>query len=93
MSNSEIVQAFMRAWSTRDIDTIMAYFTEDAAYANVPMGPPNVGKDTIRAFIDGFIGTTTSIEFIVHNQVEGADGVVMNERTDVLEMSDRKIAT
>jgi limonene-1,2-epoxide hydrolase len=77
---------FIKAWCDRDIDAIMDHFTDDAAYANVPMGPPHVGKPAIRAFIEGFIGSATGIEFVVHHQVEGVDGVVMNERTDILDI-------
>ena len=91
MSNSDVVNSFMKAWNDLDLDAIMDHFNEDAAYANVPMGPPNVGKADIRTFIEGFMGMASSIEFVVHNQVEGADGVVMNERTDILEMIDNRI--
>ena len=90
-TNSDTVDAFVRAWSNLDLDAIMAHFTDDAAYANVPMGPPHVGKAAIREFIEGFIGMASHIEFIVHNQVEGSNGVVMNERTDILQMADNRI--
>jgi limonene-1,2-epoxide hydrolase len=91
MSHSDIIDSFMKAWNNRDLDAIMDHFTEDAAYANVPMGPPNVGKADIRTFIEGFIGMASSIEFVVHNQVEGSNGVVMNERTDILELNDNRV--
>jgi len=89
--NSDIVDSFMRAWNSLDIDAVMDHFADDAAYANVPMGPPNVGKAAIREFIDGFMGATTAINFKVHHQVEGADGIVMNERTDTLHMGDKRV--
>ena len=81
----------MQAWGSRDLESIMAHFTEDAAYANIPMGPPHVGKPAIQTFIEGFIGSATEINFIVHNQVEGADGVVMNERTDILAFEGNRV--
>ena len=81
--NSGTIDRFMKAWNSLDLDAVMDHFTEDASYANVPMGPPNVGKAAIRAFIEGFLSDTTEINFIVHQQVEGSDGVVMNERTRV----------
>ena len=90
-SNSEVIDSFMRAWNSLDLDAVMGHFTEDAAYANVPMGPPNVGKEAIRVFIEGFLSTTTEIDFTVHRQVEGADGIVMNERTDVLVMDGKRV--
>ncbi len=90
-SNADIINGFMKAWGDLDLDKIMDHFTEDATYANVPMGPPHVGKEAIRTFIEGFMGTTTEITFIVHHQVEGADGIVMNERTDILQMGENRV--
>ncbi|MCB1688442.1 MAG: nuclear transport factor 2 family protein [Halioglobus sp.] len=89
--NAQIIDGFIQAWNNLDMEAIMDHFTEDAEYANVPMGPPNVGKAAIRAFIEGFLGTTTEIQFVVHHQVEGATGVVMNERTDKLVMDGRTV--
>ncbi len=80
--NSNITTAFIDAWETLDVDAIMDFFTEDAIYTNIPMDPPNNGKAEIRAFIEGFVGSASEIEFIVHHQIESADGIVMNERTD-----------
>ena len=90
-TNAEIIDGFMAAWGSLDIEAVMEHFTDDAAYANVPMGPPNVGKRAIRAFIEGFLGSATEINFVVHNQVEGASGTVMNERTDILVMDGKRI--
>lgn len=90
-SNSEIVFEFTTAWSNMDIDKVMSFFAEDAEYANIPMGPPNVGKEAIRQFIDGFVGTASAIEFIVHHQVEGGDGIVMNERTDKITIGGNQV--
>lgn len=89
--NAAVTDSFIKAWCDRDLDAIMDHFTDDAAYANVPMGPPHVGKPAIRAFVEGFIGSATGIEFVVHHQVEGADGVVMNERTDILDLGGNHI--
>lgn len=88
--NARIIDGFMQAWNNLDIDAVMAHFTEDAEYANVPMGPPHVGKGAIRAFIDGFMGSTSEINFIVHHQVAAGD-VVMNERTDILVMAGNRV--
>lgn len=82
-TNSEIVRNFIATWSTRDLDTIMEYFAEDAVYTNVPMEPStNIGKAAIRNFIDMAFAPVEKIDFVIHLQVEGENGVVMNERTD-----------
>ena len=90
-NNAAITTDFVNAWTALDLDAIMDFFTEDAVYTNIPMGAPNVGKVGIRAFIEGFIGAAEKIEFIVHHQVEGPDGIVMNERTDKLTMGGKVI--
>jgi limonene-1,2-epoxide hydrolase len=84
-ANSEMISNFVNAWTTMDLETIMGHFTEDAIYTNIPMGPPNEGAPAIRAFIEGFIGSCQSIEFIVHHQIDTGD-MVMNERTDKIDM-------
>lgn len=89
--NADITEQFIQAWNNLDVDAVMTFFTDDAAYANIPMGPPNVGKAAIRAFIDGFMAATTQISFVVHHQVESEDGIVMNERTDTLVMNGNRI--
>lgn len=74
----------MDTWSTMDLESLIDFFTDDAVYINIPMGPPNKGKAEIKTFIEGFIGMATEIKFIVHQQIEGSDGIVMNERTDTI---------
>jgi len=81
-TNSEIVTEFCNLWAERDIDHIMDFFSDDALYVNIPIDPPNQGKEMIRATIDGFTGAASQVEFVVHYQAEGEDGRVMNERTD-----------
>lgn len=76
-----IVTKFCAAWADADVDTLVAYFTEDAVYHNIPMEPV-VGREAIRAFLEGFVGQFGGIEFRIHRQ-SSTGGVVMNERTDV----------
>ena len=90
-SNADITTGFINAWCARDLEAIMDYFTEDAVYTNIPMGPPNVGKANIQAFIEGFLGSAEGIEFVIHHQVEGPDGIVMNERTDRINLGGKVV--
>jgi limonene-1,2-epoxide hydrolase len=81
-TNSEIISEFCGIWAARDLDRIMEYFADDALYVNIPIDPPNRGKEEIRVTIDGFTSMASEIEFIVHHQAECEDGRVLNERTD-----------
>jgi limonene-1,2-epoxide hydrolase len=85
-ANYELIREFIDAWGRKDLDAIMDSFTDNAEYANIPMGPPHVGKQDIRAFIEGFIGNCEEMEFILHQQVAQGN-VVMNERTDRIKMN------
>lgn len=82
-ANNEVVDRFIAAWKTRDLELIMSFFHDDAVYTNVPIDPPNRGSEAIRTMIGGFLGMAQAIEFVVHRSAENAAaGIVMNERTD-----------
>ncbi len=89
MKNQKMIDDFIAAWGALDIEAILDCFTEDAVYINMPIDPPNRGKQEMRTFIEGFTANCTEAEFIVHHQTESEDGcVLMNERTDRLKMGD-----
>lgn len=90
-NNADITNDFINAWSAMDVDAIMAFFADDAEYTNIPMGPPNKGTEAIRNFIEGFLASVSELEFIVHHQIESADGMVMNERTDRINLNGKLV--
>src|SRR5689334_18734810 len=77
----DVVRDFCAAWEKGDTDALLAYFTDDAVYHNIPLDPVN-GRDAIRATIEGFTAGVERIEFQVH-QIAAAGNVVLTERTDV----------
>lgn len=80
-----VVRAFCDAWTRGDTDAILAAFTDDAVYHNIPMEPA-VGIAAITEFIGGFGAMADSITFDIVHQV--ADGpIVMNERIDTIVMA------
>lgn len=80
--NNDLITEFISCWHEKNIDKILGYFTDDAVYTNIPIPPPNCGKEAIRAVIEKFMGMAEAVEFVTHYQTESADGIVMNERTD-----------
>jgi limonene-1,2-epoxide hydrolase len=81
-----VIDDFVAAWTNLDIDKLMSFFTPDAVYINMPIEPANEGTEAIRKTIEGFVVMADEIEFVVHNQAENSQGVVMNERTDRFHM-------
>jgi limonene-1,2-epoxide hydrolase len=81
------VTAMLASWQSRDVETIVGFFTDDAVYTNVPIDPPNIGKAQIREFLNWFFGAVGDLEFTILCQIEGPDGTVMNERVDRLDFA------
>ena len=91
MDADQIVRDFCAAWGRADLDTIMAAFTEDAVYHNIPM-PACKGKAEIENFIKGFLaGSPDGIGFEIKHQVCSGN-LVFNERIDSFTMGDKQIA-
>ena len=86
----EVVRDFCAAWGTATNEELLAWFHDDATYHNVPLEPA-VGIDAIRGALEMFASMGMSITFEVHHQLAG-DRVVMNERTDHIQMEGRSIS-
>jgi limonene-1,2-epoxide hydrolase len=76
----DVVREFCDSWATGNLDTLMAFFTDDAVYHNIPVAPVN-GKDAIRQTIAGFTARVDRVEFRVLNII-GEGDVVLTERVD-----------
>lgn len=86
-----VVTAFVREFDSAkpDLERIMAYFTPDAVYHNIPVEPVK-GADAIRQVLGGL----TQIEsggWEVRNQVAAGE-IVMNERIDRFKAGDKEVA-
>ena len=91
MNADQIVRDFCAAWARGDSDAIIAAFTEDAVYHNIPMPACN-GLAEIREFISSFLGpTASSVHFDIRHQLTSGN-IVMNERIDSIVMEDQTIA-
>ncbi|MGH9276124.1 MAG: limonene-1,2-epoxide hydrolase family protein [Acidimicrobiales bacterium] len=77
----DVVRSFCSAWGTKDLDAIVAFFTPDAVYHNIPLAPV-VGPEQIKATIEGFSGGVESIEFRV-DAIAADGGTVLTERHDI----------
>jgi limonene-1,2-epoxide hydrolase len=88
--NLGTVRRFCDAFSRRDPDEILEFFTEDAVYHNMPM-PPVQGKAGIKTVLDMFLKPSESAEFIILKIAEGDDGSVLTERLDKFALGGKNI--
>jgi limonene-1,2-epoxide hydrolase len=87
---ADVVRRFCDEWRTitdeGGMDRVLAYFTDDAEYHNMPVEPVH-GPGEIRSTLEGFLAGVTGVEFEVRHLV--ADGpVVLTERVDWFHLGD-----
>jgi len=86
----KVVTEFCNAWPRKNVEELLAFFSDDAVYHNIPMEPAR-GKAAIKAVINSFLPMSKSIEFkILHTTAAG--NVVMNERIDIFDTGSKKIS-
>lgn len=78
----EVIDAMIAGWTQRDVKAIMACFSADAIWNNIPYRAI-VGRDAIETSIAAFLATVTSVEFKIHHGGMIAPHVVVNERSDI----------
>ena len=83
MSNTDpagVVAAFIAAVERKDITAAMALLSDDVSYENMPIDPV-VGRDNVRAVLEGFLTPTTGVDWRIVSEVVVGNRVV-NERVD-----------
>jgi limonene-1,2-epoxide hydrolase len=88
-AGEDLVERFCAAWSERDIEKLLAFFTEDAVYHNIPIEPVT-GNEGIRNLLQLFIPGSESITFEIRN-IAAAGDVVFTERVDRFAMGERTV--
>ena len=83
-----IVREFCATWPERSIDRLLAFFTDDALYHNMPMEPVT-GKDGIREVMNLFVPAEDLEAEIVHLAVRG--NVVFTERIDRMTLGGKRV--
>ena len=76
-----VVNNFISLWAKRNLEDLVACFTEDAVYHNIPMDPAE-GIEATMAVIDMFLGMCDALEFQVHHLASDGE-TVLTERSDV----------
>ena len=81
MNAEEVVRAELQAWSSDDVDQVMAHFAPDATWFPGFTFPTYSGTEAIRQAVEGFFKDITEFDAeIVNLAVTG--NVVFTERVD-----------
>lgn len=76
----QFIATFIEAWPTRDASDLMAFFSDDAVYHNIPLEAAR-GKEAIRATLEGFMEIGGAVDVEVAN-ILAAGNLVVVERVD-----------
>ncbi|MBI2724484.1 MAG: SgcJ/EcaC family oxidoreductase [Chloroflexi bacterium] len=88
--NETIVREFCQAWEARDVDAIVAAFTEDGVYHNIPMQPA-VGRDAIRGLLGMILTPATDVRFQIKALAVAGD-TVLTERVDTFVLGEKTVS-
>ncbi|MEZ5945529.1 MAG: nuclear transport factor 2 family protein [Hyphomonas sp.] len=80
MSNEQIIRDFIAAWSRLDVDELVAYFTEDGIYHNMPIAPVQ-GHAALKPFIANFLNGWSQTDWEILTLI-ARDDTVIAERVD-----------
>ncbi len=67
-SGRTVIDQWAEAWSSHDMEQVLALFTDDCIYEDVPLGVVNHGKEELRAFGQGFFDLSPDLELEVTAQ-------------------------
>ncbi len=84
----QVVREFCAAWEALDRERILAAFTDDAVYHNMPMAPAK-GKEAIGGLLTLILGQAKSAAFEIKHIVSDGD-IVLTERVDTFVMGGNK---
>ncbi|MEP7222034.1 MAG: limonene-1,2-epoxide hydrolase family protein [Novosphingobium sp.] len=82
--DERMVLAFLDMWDRQDVDGLVASFTEDATYQDMPL-PPRVGLDEIRRSIERVFGAFSCR--IETSHIASTGNIVFTERVDHLALN------
>lgn len=83
---TQVVMSLIEAFNANDLDAITDHFTDTSVYHNIPMEAVT-GTAAIREALNGFLGMSTAIDWVLVHIAEGEDGAVLTERVDRFEIN------
>lgn len=88
--HEDIVRQFCAAWSRRNVEELLAFFSPDAVYHNMPL-PPLQGIDAIRATLETFVTPAEWIEFEMLI-IASRGNTVFTERVDRFRFAGKEVS-
>ena len=78
-ANVKLVEDFCAAWSSKDADKVMSFFSDNPSYRQTELQAPAVGRQAVAEKVTG--GVKVATKFEIHESWARGP-MVINERTD-----------
>lgn len=89
MTPESVIRDFCRVVERRDVDALLAFFTDDAVYHNIPLAPLS-GREAIAGTLAQFITPASHVEFEV-TALATTGSTVLTERVDRFVIGGKRI--
>ena len=74
---ARIVDRWVAAWNSHDVEKVIPVFTDDVLYEDVTFGAVNHGSSDLRKFASFFFDAVPDMKFeVLNSSVEGKRGVI-----------------
>ncbi len=77
VSVERVLEGWARAWSSHDLEQLLALFTDDCTYEDVTFGVINRGKAQLRAFAEGVFAGVPDFTVEITSRVVAGDRAAM----------------
>jgi steroid delta-isomerase-like uncharacterized protein len=69
----KVIDIYIEAWNSRDIDAILSFFDEDCRYEDEALRKVMVGHDQLRQFFETMYGAFSNLSFEVVSVFQATD--------------------
>jgi len=74
---TRIVESWVAAWNSHDVEKVIPLFTDDVLYEDVTFGAVNHGSADLRKFASFFFEAVPDMKFeVLNSSIEGKRGVI-----------------
>jgi steroid delta-isomerase-like uncharacterized protein len=69
-----VLEQWAAAWSSSDVEKLLALFTDDVVYEDLPLGAVNHGRSAVRDFATAVFAAFEDLKFELKSCVVASDG-------------------
>jgi steroid delta-isomerase-like uncharacterized protein len=73
IETTQLLDEWAESWSSHDMDGVLALYTDDCVYEDVPLGVVNHGKEELKAFASSFFSAAPDLKVEIRSRFACGD--------------------